>query len=52
MEELTTLLNKSSQELHYRMQFAEKFPLEENYSNALEQFPSWYSFVESLSAGR
>jgi hypothetical protein len=40
MEELATLLKKSSRELSYRMQFAEKFPLEENYCNALHKFPS------------
>ena len=49
LSDKTTLLKKSIQEIHFRMQFAEKFPLEENYANALAQFPSWYSFVESLS---
>ena len=34
MEKLTTSLKKSKQELCFRMVFAEKFPLEENYSNA------------------
>ena len=49
MEELTTLLEKSDRELSYRMKFAEKFPLEENYCNALQKFPSWHAVVESLT---
>lgn len=52
MAELTDSLGKSERELKYRMQFADKYPTEEEFGNALPKFTSWRQVIDSLSAAR
>ena len=47
--ELTTFLKKSDRELQYRMEFADKFPLEANFRNALRKFTAWRELTKSFS---
>ena len=46
MEELVAATGKSSSEISYRVQFAEKYPTLEKVSNALETFGSWHGIVK------
>src|ERR1035437_6098166 len=48
MEALIKLTGKSKSELSYRAQFVQKYPTEEQLSNAVGQFKSWHAIVESL----
>lgn len=43
---------KSRTELSYRMQFAKKYPTEDDLSNALDRFSSWREVIKSFTAGR
>jgi hypothetical protein len=47
--ELATFLKKSETELKYRMQFAEKFPLEEELVTVVTSFCSWSELRDSFS---
>jgi phage N-6-adenine-methyltransferase len=45
LDELVEATGKSRSELQYRMQFAQKYSTEEQLSNAIGQFKSWYRIV-------
>ena len=51
LDELVAATGKSRTELQYRVQFAERYPDEEQLSNALDTYGSWFRIVnEALPA--
>jgi phage N-6-adenine-methyltransferase len=52
LDDIARETGKSRQELGYRMQFAEKFPTEEEVSNAVGKFGSWHGIVNEALAGK
>lgn len=47
MAALVERTGRSRQELSYRAQFAERFPSEDDLSNALDKFGSWFEVISS-----
>ena len=48
LEKLVETIGKSRSELKYRMQFAERYPTEDELANAIGQFPSWAQVIKNL----
>jgi len=46
LDEVAEAIAKSRQEIAYRMKFAERFPTEEQVSNAVGNFKSWHQIVK------
>jgi hypothetical protein len=48
LDAMAEAIGKSRSELKYRMQFAERYPTENELANAVGQFPSWKQVIRSL----